>query len=445
MNGLSPLRHVALQPTIHSTAASTSAVELATAILTGVTSLQDGVDAVATHLLTDSRADIVVVTLTNFVPEDTAPWSRLGDRAWIREWVTPGSSLSIVPAAGSGAEAALTMPWLSPLARRDIVALTDTDLLPPEAAQDRRELEGLGLRSIIGSTLSADGAMFGSISVTSVAPGTWPEALVADLRLLKASIASRLMLEHSRRSLAEAIDAGTEAQLAYQHFFGSVGHELRTPLSAILGYAEVLLDDAGHSPEEPVAASVLRDAPVMVRACEQVLTVVDHLLGTGRALSGDDEKQDVVLSGAVADVVHWHRVPAQGANVEITVDVDPSVTVWAHPSGVRQVLANLLSNAITHHHARGGHVHLHVKRLHGESGKEMVRIIVRDDGPGLTPEQLAHVFEPFVRFAARDTKGSGLGLSMSRTIAERDGGAVRGESTPGVGSSFWLELPVRGS
>jgi signal transduction histidine kinase len=73
----------------------------------------------------------------------------------------------------------------------------------------------------------------------------------------------------------------------------------------------------------------------------------------------------------------------------------------------------------------------------------MVRIVVRDDGPGLGPDQLDRVFEPFVRFADRTTKGSGLGLSISRTIAERDGGAVQGTSTVGVGSSFWLELPVK--
>ena len=72
----------------------------------------------------------------------------------------------------------------------------------------------------------------------------------------------------------------------------------------------------------------------------------------------------------------------------------------------------------------------------------MVRIIVRDDGPGLEADQLAHAFEPFVRFANAGAKGTGLGLSISRTIAERDGGAVRGESTPGTGSTFWLELPA---
>jgi signal transduction histidine kinase len=120
--------------------------------------------------------------------------------------------------------------------------------------------------------------------------------------------------------------------------------------------------------------------------------------------------------------------------------------VWAHPAGVRQVLTNLLGNAITHHHhPGGGMVRISTARLVGESGRSMVRIIVRDDGPGLAAEQMRHVFEPFVRFAGRDTKGSGLGLSISRTIAERDGGAVLGESEQGVGSSFWLELPEDGS
>jgi len=331
---------------------------------------------------------------------------------------------------------------LSPIARNDMAALTDTELLPGEAEQDRRELTALGLRSIVGSTFNADGVMFGSMSVTSATAGPWPLTLIADLRLLKAAISSRLTLEHSRRALAEAIDAGTEAQLAYQHFFAAVGHELRTPLAAILGYTEGLLDDAERAPAEVVSAGMLRDGPVILRACDQVLAVVDSLLGAGRTLSGDDQRRDVLIADAVADVVHWHRTPAQTAHVEMHVGVDPGVTAYAHPSGVRQVLTNLLGNAITHHHPEGGNVHLTTEPLLGESGQEMVRIIVRDDGPGLDADQLPHVFEPFVRFTSPATKGSGLGLSISRTIAERDGGAVRGESTPGAGSSFWLELPA---
>ncbi|MFC7725664.1 sensor histidine kinase [Nocardioides sp. GCM10028917] len=280
------------------------------------------------------------------------------------------------------------------------------------------------------------------MSVLSVTSGVWPDQLVADFKLLNAAVTARLTLEQSRRSLAEAIEAGAEAQLATQQLFGAVGHELRTPLSAILGYTEGLLDDAEHGSADDVTTGMKRDGPVIVRSCERLLSIVDTLLGAGRAMSSDDQRQEILLADAVADVIHWHRTPARTAGVDMQAVVDPSLAAWGHPSAVRQVLANLLGNAIAHHRPTGGSVHLTAEALVGESAKPMVRIVVRDDGPGLTPEQLQHAFEPFVRFAAPTTQGSGLGLSLSRTIAEREGGAVRGESTPGTGSSFWLELPA---
>ena len=201
------------------------------------------------------------------------------------------------------------------------------------------------------------------------------------------------------------------------------------------------MQEAAEAPPEPVATMLLKDGPVILRACDQLVSVMDSLLGTGRTLASGDTRQAVVVADALADIVHWHRTPAHTAQVDLVVAIDPATTVWAHPSGVRQVLTNLVTNAISHHHARGT-VHLSADTFLGESGHEMVRIVVRDDGPGLTAEQLLHVFEPFVRFALPGTLGSGLGLPMSRTIAERDGGTVRGESTPGVGSTFWVELPA---
>jgi signal transduction histidine kinase len=438
------ISHPALQDASATGPTSPEAAGLAVTVLAGDIGVDEAVDRAARHLLSHERVDIVLSVLTRFQPEDTRGWKGLGARAWIREWTDPGSRLSLLPPPGAGPEAALTMPWLSRLARSgNIVAILDRELLPDEADQDRSELARSDIHSLVASAYTSGGDMYGSLSAISTQTGSWPDVFVQDFKLLNAAIISRLALEQSRRSLAEAIEAGTEAQLAYQHFFGSVGHELRTPLSAILGYTEVLLDEAGQTPEDPVSAGVLRDGPVMMRACERVLDVVDSLLGAGRTLSSDDERQEVLVADAVADVAHWHRTPAQTAAVEMYIDVDPAATVRAHPSGVRQVLTSLVGNAIAHHHPHGGTVDLSTQRLLGESGQEMVRIIVRDNGPGLTSEQLEHVFEPFVRYAGPEVPGSGLGLSMARTIAERDGGAVRGESTPGVGSSFWVELPVR--
>ncbi|WP_299931082.1 HAMP domain-containing sensor histidine kinase [uncultured Nocardioides sp.] len=432
----------ALQDTVVDGPVSSQAARLAASILSGDTSLDAASALMAEHFLSQPRVEIVTVVFTSFVPADQTGWMQLGGRAWVREWAAPGSSRTLLPAPDAGPEAALSMPWVSRIARTQVVALTDRDLLPPEATQDLEELARAGVRSLIASPVSFQGDMFGSLSLVSVEAGEWPDQLIQDFRSLRSAFVSRLVLEQSRRSLAEALEAGAEAQLAAQQLFGAVGHELRTPLSAILGYTEGLLDDAEHGTADDVATGMKRDGPVIVRSCERLLSIVDNLLGAGRAMSADDQRQEVSVADAVADVMHWHRTPARTAGVDMQAHVDPRLAAWGHPSAIRQVLANLLGNAIAHHRPTGGTVHLTAEALVGESAKPMLRIIVRDDGPGLTPEQLAHVFEPFVRFAAPTTQGSGLGLSLSRTIAEREGGAVRGESTPGTGSSFWLELPA---
>ncbi|RYC07417.1 sensor histidine kinase [Nocardioides zhouii] len=437
------IEHPALQDVSAGGPVSGEAAALAARIMQGEVGVGEAIGDMAAHLLADSRVEIVVAALTRVGPEDEDGWRRLGGRAWVREWSRPWSTTSLLPPPGAGAEAAQSMPWLSQFGRRGTVVLVDRELLPPEADQDRSELGAVGIRSVAATSFSARGEMFGSLSAASIGAGLWPQTLVDDLRLLTSAVTARLALEQSRRALAEAIDAGAEAQEGYQQFFAAVGHELRTPLAAITGYTEVLLDDAAQAPDGPVAEALLRDGPVILRASEQLVAVVDSLLGAGRALASDDTRQDVGVADALADVVHWHRATALAAHVEIFVDVDPELTVWAHASGVRQVLANLLGNAITHHRADGGTVRLSASGLLGESGQPMVRIIVRDDGPGLDADQLAHAFDPFVRFATRGTQGTGLGLSICRTIAERDGGAVRGISTVGTGSSFWLELPAQ--
>ena len=434
--------HPSLQVALGRGPVSGEAAALAALVIDDALGVDEALRRTADHFLAEPRIEIVTVALTSFTPEDQTCWTQLGGRAWVREWKPEGSTRTMLPPPGAGPEAALTMPWLSQRGRVGVVALVDRDLLPPEAAEDRDQLARESVRGFVGASLRSRAEMFGSLSLTSAEAGPWPEQLLDDFRLLAAAITSRLTLEQARRALAEAIDASVEAQLGYQQLFGAVGHELRTPVSAVLGYSEGLLDDAVHGTPDDVVSGMLRDGPRIVRASEQLLAIVDSLLGAGRTLASDDARQDVGVADALADVVHWHRTPAATAGVEVTVDVDPDLTVWAHASGVRQVLTNLLGNAITHHRPGGGTVHLSADRLVGESGHPMVRIIVRDDGPGLEADELAHAFEPFVRFAAAGVVGTGLGLSISRTMAERDGGAVRGESTPGTGSTFWLELPA---
>ncbi|NYE35924.1 signal transduction histidine kinase [Nocardioides cavernae] len=439
------IEHPALQYPTATGRPSSAATALALRILGTEAPVDEAIEAAARHLLGGDRVEVFLAALTSLPPAEGEGWRQLGGRAWLREWLAPGATRSFVPPPGAGPEAALTMPWTSRRLRAcGVAAITDRDLLPAdEAAQDIAELAGSDVRSLVSSAWTSGEVMFGSMSLISLQAGEWPEDLLQDFALLNAALISRLSLEHSRRALAEAIESGTQAQDAFQQFFGAVGHELRTPVSSILGYTEVLIDEADHAPDELLAAAMLRDGPVIVRQCERLLGIVDSLLGAGRTLSDDEERQDVLIADAVADVVHWHRSPAGTAGVEMVVDIDPAATVRAHASGVRQVLTSLVGNAIAHHNAEGGTVHISTSRMLGESGQAMVRIIVRDDGPGLPPEDLEKAFDPFAHYAGFSAQSSGLGLPMARTLAERDGGAVRGESAPGVGSSFWLELPVR--
>ncbi|ANH38773.1 Histidine protein kinase DivJ [Nocardioides dokdonensis FR1436] len=424
-----------------------AATRLAQAILQGALSGAEAVEAIADMFLPHPRVDAVTVALTTYEPESKDGWIELGQRAWLREWVSPGSLVSVVPDGDAGPEAALTMPWMSPRTREGVVVITDVELLPPEAAQDRREMLACGVRSLVSSSQVNDGVMFGSISLLSATGGPWPDGDIADLTLLAAALRSRLQVLATRHSLADAIARGDQASAVQQQFFAATGHELRTPISAILGYAEVLQSDAedlaGVTDPEQLArfvAGVHRDTGIIVGAGEQLLAIVEELLSTARVL-GDAPREPVVVAEAVQDVVHWVRTPAATAQVDVTASVPADLAVLGTPAGVRQVLTNLVGNAVAHNRA-GGRVTVSATPTQGEAGEPRIRISVKDTGPGLTPRQLSQVFEPFVRFAEPGVRGTGLGLSLSRAVAERDGGLLGVESRSGEGSTFWLDLPA---
>jgi signal transduction histidine kinase len=202
-------------------------------------------------------------------------------------------------------------------------------------------------------------------------------------------------------------------------------------------------DEAKVESEEDgdFASRIEHDSGVILRAAEQLHDIIEDLLSTGRTLGVEEARGNLDLAAAVADVVHWHRTPARANDVTLVSTIEPGVTVLARASGLRQVLTNLIGNAIIHN-PRGGKVEISAERSLDEARDHRVRISVRDSGRGLSSDELARVFEPFVRFADRGVKGTGLGLPLARAVAERDGGLVGAESTPGEGSVFWVDLPA---
>lgn len=418
---------------------SPRAAALASRILSGEDSVSEACELVAAHFLDPDEVEIVLTALTVMPPEDREGWIHLGDRVWLRDWVVPGSACRSAP-GGKDAEGAMSMPYVSTWARDAIVAVPDRDLLPAEGARDRDELEQGGAAALVTCALQRDEVMYGSLSLARSTPGPWPQELLADYRLVVATLAARLADENARRMLLDAVAVGDQARTRQQQMLATVGHELRTPVSTIIGYAELLADEAEQQPPGEFPAGVARDAGLVLTAAEHLLAVVEDLLGAGQALGDEDTRVPVEVAGAVADVLHWHRVPAARAQVTITSTVPEGLAVTARPAGLRQVLTNLVGNAVIHNRP-GGTVEVGAQPMVGEGGQPRVRITVRDDGPGMDRAQLDEAFEPFVRFHP-EVRGTGLGLPLARTVAERDGGRLGAESAPGQGSVFWIDLPL---
>lgn len=429
-----------MTPDVVTRSPSPEAAELTLQLLSGTAGVVETAERVGEHLAALEGVDLVAISLIAVAPPSGNGWVALGDRASLREWQRPGVSCSVAPAQDGSADEANSLPWLSPAARRAAVVLVDIDQLPPEAAQDRRELANTGVRAAIVRSIARDNVLYCGLSVGREVAGEWPAAHVADLELLAEVLADRIGRELARRALAEAVGRADDAHESKEQFFAALGHELRTPITAIMGTAELLSEDARDLPaDDRFAVAVARDAEVVLRAAEQLHAIVEDLLGTGTELGGKTETQWVDVAEALADAVHWLQAQARSAGITVTPDVPPGMLVRTTPSALRQILTNVVGNAIAYN-SPGGSVHITADRAYDEFTRPRVRIGVRDTGPGLTAEQQVEVFKPFVRFADKGSRGTGLGLSLSRSLAERDGGLMGVESVPGEGSVFWLDL-----
>lgn len=428
---------------VEETEVSADVAALARRILAARDSVAEACDLVATHFLAQDGVETVVLALTLTPPDDQDGWVHLGDRVWLREWLRPGSPCRATP-GGEGPEGAMTMPYVSRWARDDIVAVPDRDLLPEAGARDREELALCGTAALVTCALQRGEVMYGSFSLARSTPGAWSAGLLADYRLVVSALSSLLGHQHDRRLLLDAVAVGEQARASEEQLLATAGHELRTPVSTIIGYAELLVDEAEQQPSGPFPDAVTRDAGHVLTAAEHLLAVVEDLLGAAQALGegtgAGDSRVAVEVAGAVADVLHWHRVPAARAGVTTSSSVPEGLHVFVRPAGLRQVLTNLVGNAVVHNRP-GGTVEVSAQPMVGEGGQARLRLTVRDTGPGMTAQELKEAFEPFVRFHP-DVPGTGLGLPLARTVAERDGARLGAESTPGRGSVFWIDLPV---
>ena len=258
-----------------------------------------------------------------------------------------------------------------------------------------------------------------------------------DGRVVNDCVFVRMIQRHAfEAQLLQARKLAEESSAAKAKFLSMMSHDLRTPLAAIDGNAQVLQTEI-YGPlnaEQQDVVRVLRDA------CRTQLSLMNDILEFARLESGHVHVQPRPLR--VADVVTRAErlmkvLISEAGLVFVTDDHSDGAAVMADPDRLQQVLLNLLTNAIKFTPS-GGEIALRCER-----DGDRVRIHVRDTGIGIAAEHLQAIFSPFVQIdASASSRGVGLGLAISRDLARAMSGEVTAASAPGVGSVFTVELPA---
>jgi signal transduction histidine kinase/CheY-like chemotaxis protein len=377
------------------------------------------------------------------------------DRLYIWTFTPDGDALSIIAQAGfaegdwtalegvtipvhaAGAIAAACEQGAPLLYSAQHPLPAELRLAPPYAS-----LAGLRVSSFLVVPMIARGRTVGALAAdnrTSRAP--IPPATVDLLQTFAAQAA--VAVENGR--LFQAIqDQGRELEVASRHksqFLANMSHELRTPMNAIIGVSEMLLEDArdlGRADEVEPLERVLR-------AGRHLLALINDILDLSKIEAGkmDLHLEAFAVAPLVADVAATVRPLVEKNGNRLTVQCAPDLgAIRADPTRVRQALLNLASNAAKF--TEQGAIAMTATRSREANG-DWVEIVVADTGIGMSEEQTGRLFQDFTQADASTTRrygGTGLGLAISRRFCRMMGGDITVRSTPGVGSTFAIRLPI---
>ena len=331
------------------------------------------------------------------------------------------------------------------LAPEDLIGKTDEAFLPPEQAAKMRQDDLAAAQSdkpLIREdwiTYQSDGQQ-GLLETIKTPVRDKDGELLGVLSIARDVMKSHLLLQELQQARAEA----QQSNEAKSHFLANMSHEIRTPMNAIMGMANLCLntdlDDRQRNYVEKIHA-----------ASDALLRIINDILDFSKIEAGKLEVEAIGFSlDAVFDQLSGLvALQAERGGIELVYDLAYELEQDARllvgdPLRLGQVLSNLVGNAVKF--SRGGHVIVRVAPVRQDAHGVTLRFTISDEGIGISPEQLANLFQPFTQADVSTTRrfgGTGLGLAISRRLVSMMGGTLEAESALGVGSRFHFELPFR--
>jgi signal transduction histidine kinase/CheY-like chemotaxis protein len=262
----------------------------------------------------------------------------------------------------------------------------------------------------------------------------WLRAYAASVTIALDRVRVSEMSAQTASEMRHARDLAEEASQAKSEFLSRMSHELRTPLTAMIGFSELLL-------LEELSEAQKRHVRTILKAGDHLLALINDILDISRIEEGrlTLSPEPVAVAGVVHEAVELVRPMAAEREVRLDVTAVPAeLTVQADRQRLKQVLLNLVTNSVKYNRPQG-RVEITASRVENGRG----RIAVADTGIGLREEDLGRLFAPFERLSAATSgvEGTGLGLTLSKSLVEAMGGSIGVKSQPGSGSTFWVELP----
>ena len=245
-------------------------------------------------------------------------------------------------------------------------------------------------------------------------------------------------LEEATEKLKNANKRLEELDRLKDEFISMAAHELRTPMTAVKGYISMILEgDAGDVPKK--ARGFLGDASAVT---DRLVRLVNNMLNVSRIEAGRlvYQMETVELAKVAQEVFYSFRFEAERKGIDLSIDIPDGIKdeVYADPQRIREVIGNLVSNAVKF--TERGSVAINLSN----SRHDYIRLEVVDTGPGITKEEQKRLFKKFYRAesTAGKTIGTGLGLYITRLFVEKFNGKIGLDSEFGKGSTFWVELPL---